>query len=87
MGNRKEKLLFARLRGMRTKTYTCGENEKEKELEGLELKKIGVCASGEGSERERGELEVLMWPFVVFMWLWRCSLLLSVLMAVQPGCN
>ncbi|KAL1253157.1 hypothetical protein QQF64_017850 [Cirrhinus molitorella] len=35
---------------MRTKTYTCGENKKEKEPEGLELKKIGVCASGEGSE-------------------------------------
>lgn len=69
--------------------------QKRKELEGLELKKIGVCASWEGRERgsnleresERGELEVLMWPFVVFMWLWRCSLLLSVLMAVQPGCN
>ncbi len=56
MGNRKEKLLFARLRGMRTKTYTCGENEKEKELEGLELKKIGVCvcvrAAKEARERE-----------------------------------
>lgn len=50
-GNRKEKLLSARLRGMRTKTYTCGENEKEKELEGLELKKIGVCAREKGSER------------------------------------
>lgn len=66
-GNRKEKLLFARLRGMRTKTYTCGENKKEKELEGLELKKIGVCASDEGSERgsnlERERVKEVSWRF------------------------
>jgi len=52
-GNRKEKLLFAWLRGMRTKTYTCGEKNKKNKSAWGAWAKENRCVSWEEGERER----------------------------------
>lgn len=45
--------MFARLRGMRIKTYTSGEKKEKEVLVELWQKKIGVCASAREVEISR----------------------------------